>query len=85
MLCISYGAEMRFARTEQDATMKAAGYEHQKFECVSCLRTERRLAFSGESALCLLNHALVHRLVSRSKSATGKTGCWDRQRWGFGE
>jgi hypothetical protein len=30
--------------------MKAAGYEHRKFECIGCQRTERRLAFSGDSA-----------------------------------
>jgi hypothetical protein len=41
---------MRIARIEQDATMKAAGYEHRKFECIGCQRTERRLAFSGDSA-----------------------------------
>lgn len=50
MLCISCGAEMRIAWIEQDATMKAAGYEHRKFECVGCQRTERRLAFSGDIA-----------------------------------
>jgi hypothetical protein len=50
MLCIACGAQMRIARIEQDATMKAAGYEHRKLECVGCQRTERRLAFSGDSA-----------------------------------
>jgi len=50
-LCISCGAEMRVARIEQDTTMKAAGYEHQRLECVRCGKTERRLAFSGESAM----------------------------------
>jgi hypothetical protein len=49
MLCIACGAEMRIARIEQDPTMKAAGYEHRRFECVGCQRTERRLAFSGDS------------------------------------
>jgi hypothetical protein len=51
MLCISCGAEMRIARIEQDAAMKASGYEHRKLECVSCGKTERRLAFSGDSAI----------------------------------
>jgi hypothetical protein len=50
MLCISCGAEMRIARIEQDAPMKAAGYEHRKLECVRCGKTERRLAFSGDRA-----------------------------------
>lgn len=50
MLCIACGGEMRIARIEQDATMKAAGYEHRKLECVGCQRTERRLAFSGDRA-----------------------------------
>jgi len=30
--------------------MKASGYEHRKLECVRCGKTERRLAFSGDSA-----------------------------------
>jgi hypothetical protein len=51
MLCISCRADMRVVRIEQDASMKAAGYEHRKLECVGCQRTERRLAFSGNSAL----------------------------------
>ena len=50
MLCISCGGEMRIARIEQDAGMKAAGYEHRRLECVRCQKTERRLAFSGDSA-----------------------------------
>src|SRR5262245_44158260 len=41
---------MRIARIEQDAAMKASGYEHRKLECVRCGKTERRLAFSGDSA-----------------------------------
>ena len=63
MLCISCGAEMRIARIEQDAAMKASGYEHRKLECVHCGKTERRLAFSGDrpneyrSALALLSSA----------------------------
>jgi hypothetical protein len=51
MLCISCRADMRVVRIEQDASMKAAGYEHRKLECVGCQRTERRLAFSGDGAL----------------------------------
>src|SRR5262245_14448793 len=51
MLCISCGADMRVVRIEQDASMKAAGYEHRKLECVGCQRTERRLAFSGDGVL----------------------------------
>ena len=50
MLCISCRADMRIVRIEQDASMKAAGYEHRKLECVGRQRTERRLAFSGEGA-----------------------------------
>jgi hypothetical protein len=50
MLCIACGAEMHIARIEQDAAMKAAGYEHQTWECLRCRKTERRLAFSGDSA-----------------------------------
>jgi hypothetical protein len=50
MLCIACGAEMRIARIEQDAAMKAAGYEHQTCECLRCRKTERRLAFSGDRA-----------------------------------
>jgi len=41
---------MRITRIEQDAAMKAAGYEHRKLECVRCGKTERRLAFSGDNA-----------------------------------
>ena len=51
MLCISCRGDMRVVRVEQDASMKAAGYEHRKLECVGCQRTERRLALSGDGAL----------------------------------
>ena len=50
MRCISCGAEMRIVRVEQDLAMRAAGYEHRRLECVRCQKTERRLAFSGDSA-----------------------------------
>jgi hypothetical protein len=50
MRCISCGAEMRIVRVEQDLAMRAAGYEHRRLECVGCQKTERRLAFSGDSA-----------------------------------
>jgi hypothetical protein len=50
MRCISCGAEMRIVQVEQDLAMRAAGYEHRRLECVRCQKTERRLAFSGDSA-----------------------------------
>ena len=50
MRCISCGAEMRIVQVEQDLAMRAAGYEHRRLECVGCQKTERRLAFSGDSA-----------------------------------
>ena len=50
MRCISCGAEMRIVQLEQDLAMRAAGYEHRRLECVRCQKTERRLAFSGDSA-----------------------------------
>ncbi len=56
---------MRVVRIEQDASMKAAGYEHRKLECVGCQRTERRLAFSGDGALCLLKYGPVRKQPTR--------------------
>ena len=63
MLCISCSGEMRIVRIEQDAGMKAAGYEHQRFECVRCQKTERRLAFSGDRASLPLEYRWALGLV----------------------
>ena len=78
MLCISCGAEMRVARIEQDTTMKAAGYEHQRLECVRCGKTERRLAFSGESAMWPIQYRCA--LASLSSAAKQPTRMHQRLR-----
>jgi hypothetical protein len=41
---------MQLLRVEQDQAMKAAGYEHQTFQCRGCEKTERRLGFTGAQA-----------------------------------
>ena len=64
MLCIACGAEMRIARIEQDAAMKATGHEHQTWERLRCRKTERRLAFSCDRASWSLQYRWV--LVSLS-------------------
>jgi transposase-like protein len=50
MRCNLCGAEMQLLRVGQDDAMRAAGYEHQTFQCTGCERTGRRLAFTGSEA-----------------------------------
>jgi hypothetical protein len=47
--------------------MKAAGYQHRKLERVRCRKTERRLAFSGDSATWPVEYRLA--LASLSSAA----------------
>jgi hypothetical protein len=76
MRCIACGAEMRVARTEQDPAMKAAGYEHQRLECVRCRKTERRLAFSGDSASWPIEYrwALASLSAAKQSSVPSRAG-----------
>jgi hypothetical protein len=62
--------------------MKAAGYEHQKLECVRCGKTERRLAFSGESAMWPIQYLGALASLSSARPRSGSNAITIRPKRG---
>ena len=62
--------------------MKAAGYEHQRLECVRCGKTERRLAFSGESAIWPIHYLCALASLSSARPSSGSNAVTIRAKRG---
>jgi hypothetical protein len=49
MRCIACGAMMHLVQVVPAKAIRAPGYEHRSFKCLSCPWTERRLAFTPQN------------------------------------
>jgi hypothetical protein len=55
MRCVVCGAAMRLQKIVPAKIIRAPGYEHRSFRCLTCSAVERRLAFTPQKQFCFIS------------------------------